>query len=45
MTYENIPLNKNEMLPETLSLDQEKVESERIFTQLLKNFISHLHTL
>ena len=37
-----LPLEQKGDVAKKLSLDQEKRESERIFTQLLKNFISHL---
>ena len=37
-----LPLEQEGEVARKLSLDQEKRESERIFTQLLKNFISHL---
>ena len=37
-----LPLEQEGDVAKKLSLDQEKRESERIFTQLLKNFISHL---
>ena len=37
-----LPLEQEGEVAKKLSLDQEKRESERIFTQLLKNFISHL---